>query len=223
MAVLFELIAAEPEAMGIVLPHGFLRQKQYAELRQLLADKYEHIELTALPQRVFRHASFETAVMIATSKRDSSRHMALPTRLNATDVAARDRTDFLSTGKVTAERWRTKVVKCGDLWIGALDEVWEYLAGYPVLGSGAEVHRGLQWPHQSAGWSVTPRSGFTRGVLKPADSLIQFGITATGYVDVREDSAYRQGPLSRAWGSPKFSPTCPRDLAGPGGWTEPRT
>lgn len=203
MAVLRTLIEARPEGLGIVLPHGFLRQQQYAGLRQLLADQYDSIEMTALPQRVFQHASFEAAIVVATGLRDSTRAEDTPTSLRSIDVAGRSREDFLASGKTTAERRRTKVVRSGDLWIGALDEVWEYLAGYPMLGSKAEVHRGLQWISQSAGWSAVPRQGFRPGILKPADSLLQYNLVTTGYVDMREESAYRLGPLTRPWNEPK--------------------
>lgn len=215
MAVLRTILEAKPDAFGFVLPQGFLRQQQYAELRQLLADYYDRIELTALPDRIFQRAGFEAAVIIASSPHARARETDVPTMLRATVVADRDRAEFLANGKVTAERRRTKVVRSGELWIGELDELWEYLADYPVLGSAAEVHRGLQWFSQSAGWSARLRDGFVRGVFKPADSLLQFGITSTVYVDVREESAYRSGPLGRPWGKTKVLVNVARRSRGP--------
>lgn len=216
MAVLRSVLDAKPDALGFVLPQGFLRQQQYADLRQLLAESYDRIELTALPDRIFQRAGLEAAVVIATGPRA---HVAekkdVPTRLRATVVADRDRADFLASGKVTAERRRIKVVRSGELWVGALDELWEYLADYPMLGSAAEVHRGLQWFNQSVGWSALPRDGFVRGVFKPADSLLQFGITSTVYVDAREDAAYRQGPLGRPWDKTKVLVNVARRSRGP--------
>jgi len=204
MAVLQTLIEARPDGLGIILPHGFLRQQQYTDLRQLLADQYDSIELTALPQRVFQHASFESAIVVASGLRDLTRAEGLQTSLRSIDVASRNREDFLASGRTTAERRRTKPVRSGDLWIGALDEVWEYLADYPALGSKAAVNRGLQWVSQSAGWSAVPRHGFRPGILRPADSLLQFGLITTGYVDMHEEAAYRLGPLTRPWDKPKI-------------------
>ena len=214
MAVLRTLIEAQPDALGFILPQGFLRQKQYGELRQLLADKYDRIELTSLPDRIFQRAGLEAAVVIATDPR-AAEAKDLPSKLRSIEVTDRGRTEFLMSGKVTSERRRIKRVCSGDLWIGALDEVWEYLADYPVLGSQAEVHRGLQWISQSAGWSAAPHAGFVRGVYKPADSLTQYGITATSFVDVREESAYRLGPLTRAWDKPKVLVNVARRSRGP--------
>lgn len=214
MAVLRTLIEAKPEALGFVLPQGFIRQKQYAELRQLLADTYDRIELTSLPDRIFQRAGLESVVIIATGWREADAK-ALPNQLRSIEVADRGRPEFLMTGRVSTERRRAKRVCSGDLWIGALDEVWEYLAEYPVLGSQAEVHRGLQWMTQSAGWSAVPRDGFARGIIKPADSLLQYRITATGFVDMRAESAYRLGPLTRAWDMPKVLVNVARRSRGP--------
>jgi hypothetical protein len=214
MAVLRTLIEAEPDALGFVLPQGFLRQAQYAELRQLLAERYERVDLTALPDRIFQRAGLEAAVIAASGLRAADVGTT-PTRLSSIEVADRDRQDFLSKGKVTAERRRTKSVRSGDLWIGALDELWEYLADAPTLGGAAEVHRGLQWFSQADGWSARPRSGFVPGVFKPADSLLQFGIGKTVYIDMRESSAYRQGPLARPWAKPKVLVNVARRSRGP--------
>ncbi|MCB1468641.1 MAG: SAM-dependent DNA methyltransferase [Rhizobiaceae bacterium] len=214
MAVLRTLIEARPEALGFVLPQGFIRQKQYAELRQLLADSYCRIELTSLPDRIFQRAVLESAVLVATERRDGDAQ-GLPNQLRSAEVSDRNRRDFLMTGKISTERRLSKRVYSGDLWIGALDEVWEYLKDYPALGKKADVHRGLQWISQPAGWSKVPREGFVRGVFKPADSLLQFQITETGYVDLREDSAYRLGPITRPWDKPKVLVNVARRSRGP--------
>ena len=72
MAVLRTVLDAEPEGIGFVLPQGFLRQQQYGQLRQAIADQYQHVELTSLPDRVFQRAGFEAAVLIATDRRVSA-------------------------------------------------------------------------------------------------------------------------------------------------------
>lgn len=215
MAVLRTLIDAGPDALGFVLPQGFLRQAQYADLRQRLAKRYERIHLTSLPDRIFQRAGLEVAVITASGLRVGDEKTLTPTNLHSTEVSDRDRPDFLSKGKVTSERRRLKSVSSGDLWIGALDELWEYLATYPVLGQRAEVYRGLQWISQGDGWSKAPRDGFVRGVLKPADSLKQFTLTGLGYVDVRGASALYPGPLKRAWEKPKVIVNVARRSRGP--------
>ncbi len=213
MAVLRTILEARPEGIGFVLPQGFLRQKQYAELRQQVAELYGRVELTSLPDRVFQRAGFESAVLVASDLRPEAD--ANLTKLVSTVVEDRDRTAFLEAGKLSAERRRSKVVNEGDLWIGALDEVWEHLARYPQLGGVADIHRGLQWRSQRAGVSVTPREGFCKGVFRPADSLLQFGITRTVFLDVDPEAAYRLGPLGRPWNEPKVLTNVARLSRGP--------
>lgn len=213
MAVLGTILDARPEGIGFVLPQGFLRQKQYAELRQRVADLYGRVELTSLPDRVFQRAGFESAVLVASELRPEADPRL--TRLVSTVVEDRDRTAFLQAGKLSSERRRSKVVREGDLWIGALDEMWEHLARYPQLGGVADVHRGLQWRRQRAGVSSTPRQGFLKGVFRPADSLLQFGITRTVFLDMDPAAAYRMGPLERPWDAPKVLANVARLSRGP--------
>lgn len=213
MAVLETVLDAKPEAIGFVLPQGFLRQKQFAELRQRVAETYGRVEMTSLPDRIFQRAGLAAAVLVASEPRATDDARA--TKLVSTVVEDHDRAAFLSRGKVTAERRRSKFVTSGDLWIGQLDEIWEHLEHYPRLGDIASVHRGLQWFTQGAGFSRTARESFKRGVLRPADSLQQYGITSTGFVDVSPEAAYRQGPLNRPWDRPKVLANAARISRGP--------
>lgn len=201
MAVLRTVLDARPEAIGFVLPQGFLRQQQYSELRQQIADLYGRVELTSLPARVFQRAGFEAAVLVASERRDETD--AGPTKLLSAVVEDCDRDAFLNTAKLSAERRRTKPVRTGDLWIGELDELWEHLERHPRLGQFADVYRGLQWRTQRAGISVEPKNGFARGVFMPSDSLCQFELSKTVYLDLDPATALYPGPLTRPWEKPK--------------------
>lgn len=213
MAVLRTVLEANPEGVGFVIPQGFLRQQQYGQLRQAIADRYKRIELTSLPDRVFQRAGFEAAILIATDRRDGSDDKRV--RLVSTVVSDRDRADFLATGKLTAERRRTKAVYSGDLWIGELDELWEAVERFPRLGEMAEVYRGLQWRTQSDGLSKFVRDGFVPGVFRPADSLTQFALQNLVYLNLRPEDAYRPQPLTRAWDQPKVLINVARLSRGP--------
>lgn len=213
MAVLRTVLESKPAAIGFILPQGFLRQKQYAELRQKIADLYQEVELTSLPDRIFQRAGFETALLVASDLRDQDR--AGPTRLVSTVVEDRDRIQFLANGMVSSERRRSKQVIEGDLWIGALDELWEQLDRYPQLGSMADVYRGLKWWKQEEGRSLKPRFGFVPGVFKPSESLTQFQIGSLCYLDMNPDKAMFPGPLTRPWASPKVLTNVARLARGP--------
>jgi hypothetical protein len=213
MAVLRAVLNARPGAVGFVLPQGFLRQKQWAELRQRVAELYGRVELTSLPDRVFQRAGFEAAVLVASELRSDVR--SVPTRIVSTVVEDRDRAAFLASGKVSAERRRSKLVANGELWIGQLDELWEHLDRYPRLGRFADVYRGLKWWKQGDGWSSVPRDGFAPGVLKPADSLLQFQVTNQVYLNMNPEAAMFPGPLARLWQKPKVLTNVARLSRGP--------
>lgn len=213
MAVLRTVLEARPEAIGFVLPQGFLRQKQYIGLRQQVAELYGRVELTSLPDHVFQRAGFEAAVMIASELRGKARRA--PTKLVSTVVEDWDRAAFLTIGKVSTERRRSKVVTGGELWIGQLDELWEHLERYPRLSEVADVYRGLQWVRQGEGVSTTLKPGFASGVVRPADSLIQFGLHNTVYLNLDPSAALYPGPLTRPWGKPKVLANVARLSRGP--------
>ncbi len=79
MAVLRTVLEAAPEGIGFVLPRGFLRQQQYSQLRQTIADRYHRVEMTSLPDRIFQRAGFEAAVLIASDRRVSQSAASTPT------------------------------------------------------------------------------------------------------------------------------------------------
>lgn len=213
IAVLRTILDSEPEGIGFVIPQGFLRQQQYGQLRQAIADRYQRVELTSLPDRVFQRAGFEAAVLIATDRRVEAKERQV--QLVSTVVADRDRAEFLATGKITAERRRTKAVHSGDLWIGELDELWELAERLPRLGVMADVYRGLKWWKQGSGLSKVPRRGFAPGVFKPADSLAQFSLRNTVYLNMSPEAAMFPGPLGRAWDKPKVLTNVARLSRGP--------
>ena len=82
MAVLQMVLDAEPEGIGFVVPQGFLRQQQYGQLRQAIGERYQRVELTSLPDRVFQRAGFEAAVLIASERRATAKEG--PVRLVST-------------------------------------------------------------------------------------------------------------------------------------------
>lgn len=213
MAVLRTVLDAEPEGIGFVIPQGFLRQQQYGELRQAIANQYKRVELTSLPDRIFQRAGLEAAVLIATDRRIEAGEREV--QLVSTVVSDRDRADFLASGKVTAERRRSKPVCSGDLWIGELDELWELVERFPRLGAMADVYRGLKWWKQADGLSKVARDGFAPGVFRPADSLTQFWLRNTVYLNMSPEAAMVSGPLGRAWDQPKVLTNVARLSRGP--------
>ena len=213
MAVMQTVLEARPEALGFVLPQGFLKQKRYAVLRQQVADIYGKVELTSLPDRVFQRAGFEASVLVASEVRSTTG--TGPTKLRSTVIEDRDRASFLATGNFSTERRRDRVVASGNLWIGVLDELWEFLQDHPRLGSVADVYRGLQWERQQEGYSTAPREGFRPGVFAPRRSLLQFEIMNSTYLDTNPQNVLLPGPLTRRWDKPKVLANVARLSRGP--------
>ena len=213
IAVLRAVLDARPSALGFVLPRGLLKQQRYRSLRQRIADLYGRVELTSLPDRVFRRAGFEGAVLVASELRKEGEKGS--TLLHSTVIEDRDRALFLKDGIVSGERKRKRVVKDGKLWIGALEELWEFLENYPQLGDVADVYRGLKWWKQEEGQSTVPSEGFERGVFSPRESLTQFEIVQSSYLDVRRSSSMVPAPLTRPWKKTKLLANVARLSRGP--------
>jgi type I restriction-modification system DNA methylase subunit len=201
MAVLHTVLDEHPDALGFVLPHGVPHQKQYAKLRTRIASLYGEVELVSLPDRIFTQAGFESSLLIATEPRTSTR---TPMVLASTVVDDAGRTEFLESGKTTLSRRRTKVVTDDRLWIGELDEIFEYLNNALRLGSVTNIHRGLQWKGQKKdGVSSEPQNGFRPGIYKPKSSLAPFWIHGSEYLNFDPNKAYRPAPFARPWDQPK--------------------
>lgn len=212
MAVLHTVLDQKPAAIGFVLPHGILRQKQYAELRVRIVALYSEIELVSLPDRIFAKAGYEPALLIATEPRTPSQ---VQTTLISTVVNDADQEEFLAIGKTSASRRRVKAINDDRLWIEAIDDVFEYLDSNPRLGSVADIYRGLEPWQQRDAVSQEPREGFRPGIYRPAKSLTPFMIHGSEYLNFKPEVARRPKPLARAWDRPKVLTNRQRKSRGP--------
>jgi hypothetical protein len=213
MMVLHATLNCHPEAIGFVLPQGFLKQEQYAGLRQRVARSYGSIELVSLPDRIFEKSGYESALLIATELRGDSD--AGVTKLVSVTVDDSDRLSFLRSGVTSATRHRTSLVRDGRLWVGALDELWEHLASNPRLDEVAEIYRGLKWWRQRDGVSAEPKEGFRPGVYLPKESLQPFRILRAKWLNFNPASLMRPAPPSRPWHLPKVLTNNQRLSRGP--------
>jgi hypothetical protein len=208
------VLEARPEALGFVMPHGFLRQKQFKDLRGRLSGQYKSIELVSLPEGIFEKARFETALVIATERRGEK--SAEATRVKAGRVAPEDRKVFLDTGQSVSSRPAVRPAGNSDLWVGPLDELWESLAAAPRLGQVADVYLGLEWRRQQDGISETPRNGFRPGVYLPRESLRPFKLLPiVRWLSFEPEALRFPGPASRPWNKPKVLVNAGRISRGP--------
>lgn len=193
---------AKPEALGFIMPHGFLRQSQFKKLRGQLSSQYQAIELVSLPEGIFEKADFETALIIATEPR--AQISSESTRIKVGSVERKDRKTFLATGQPVSFITTVSPMGDSDLWVKPLDELWKWLSTSPRLGGMADIYRGLQWWKQSDGVSDRPRDGFLPGIYRPRESLRCFKLLPIiRYLSFNPTEIMFPGPACRPWDRPK--------------------
>jgi len=194
-------LEAKPEAFGFIMPHGFLRQSQFKELRAKLSNQYKSIELVSLPEGIFEKARFETALVVATELRmDKSTEAA---RIRSGRIARKNYAAFLENGEPSLSS-ATRPAGSDELWVGPLDDLWALLADKPKLGQSALIYRGLKWWKQKEGISDMPREGFRPGIYRPRESLRAFKLLpAIRHLSFRPEDLMYPGPPSRPWEKPK--------------------
>jgi type I restriction-modification system DNA methylase subunit len=216
IAILTAVLDASPEAIGFVLPRGFILDSQYAGIRQEIEKNYETIEIVSLPDRIFQVSGIESSLLIARDRRQSK--ATGRTKLISTTVNDTDRTGFLSVGKISSRSSDEKAViaeTLGQLWLIELKDLWDYLSTYPTLGSVVEIHRGLEWNYpQSQADSHERKSGYKKGLLTSTGTISQYHNSNTIYLDCNESSK-RGNALQYPWYEPKVIANAFRLSRGP--------
>lgn len=208
--VLLDAIVKTPPAfVGVVMPSGFSSHKVYREHIRRICEIYGDVEVMQLPEGVFRHASIGAEILIAQCRRDKDarREDACDeTTLRKSVVRRADWPRFAQTLQTSGSDMvqvnpRTSP---GLVALRPLRRVWDYLAESPVLGSVAELHRGLEWTtDQSKASRPKAAPGFRRGLHRSGESLAQFEVKQAVYLDART-SNLRGGAINYPWASPKL-------------------
>lgn len=208
--VLLDAIAnTPPPFVGIVMPSGFSSHKVYREHIRRICEIYGDVEVLQLPEGVFRHASIGAEILIAQCRRDVEARRADirdETTLRKSVVRRADWPRFTQTlqtsgSDVAVVNPRTSP---GLVALRPLRRVWDYLAESPVLGSVAELHRGLEWTtDQSEASRPKAAPGFRRGLHRSGETLAQFQVKQAVYLDART-SNLRGGAMNYPWASPKL-------------------
>ncbi len=217
-AVLETVLDLRPKLLGFVLPSGFIFGRHYDGLRRKLEETYSDIEVVSLPDRVFRESKVESALLIAQDRRDKPGGGT--TRLVSTRIDDRDRQAFLLVGKPSSRQSLTRPVEettLGRLWPGDLFEVWQYLNEAPILGTVAEIHRGLEWNYgQHLAFATEAREGYRRGLHTVGDVLSQFQVRERKvvFLDCKPESQ-RTNSINYPWHEPKVIANAARISRGP--------
>jgi len=202
VAILKAALAASPLAMAFVLPRPFIQDRQFLDQRRQIETLYSSVEIVELPDKIFKSATIESALLIARDPYVSERTII---SLTSTEVTDSNRLDFLKTGKVSAQRTLQRSATeppRGELWIPSLQKLWQYLAEYPTLSRYLDVHRGLEWTYeQDQASSATAQPGYHRGLHK-AQNLKQYYLPRAVWLDCRTENL-RGFAINYEWGKPK--------------------
>jgi len=202
IAALSAAIDAKPLALGFVLPRSFILERQFAEQRRRIESLYGTIELLKLPDGIFGASDVETSAVIA---RDLRAPHTATIALRSSEVAERDRSSFLKTGRTTVHRDLVRTIEerpQGRLWIPPLNELWDYLRNYPKLESVLKPSRGLEWTYrQEQATSEIEKSGYRLGYAN-ARYLQQYRPPRPLWLDFQPDHL-RRGAV-HDWSQPKL-------------------
>lgn len=220
VVLLDAIVKAPPAYVGIVMPSGFSSHKVYRDHIRRICELYKDVEVIQLPENVFRHASIGAEMLIAQCRRDEDSRCEDSPReitIRKSIVLRADWPRFTQTLQ-TSSSDEARVDPCaspGLTGLRPLKRLWEYLEGSPLLGDVAELHRGLEWQgDQREASQLKSTSGFRRGLHQLGDSLSQFEVTDTVYLDIRP-SNLRGGAIKYAWSLPKLICNAARTSRGP--------
>lgn len=219
VALLDAIIETPPAYVGVVLPSGLSSQEVYRAHLARICEIYGDVEVLQLPEGIFRHATIGAEVLIAQSRRDEDTRQSgtdLETTIRKSVVRRTDWLRFTRTLQTSASdvaRVNPRISP-GLVGLRPLRHLWDYLAGSPTLGDVADLHRGIEWKNPNDVSRSKPTAGFRRGVHLLADSLQQFEVKKTVYIDVRPDNL-RWTAIKFPWGSPKLIANAARASRGP--------
>lgn len=220
VVLLDAIVKTPPSFVGVVMPSGFSSHKVYREHIRRICEIYGDVEVMQLPEGVFRHASIGAEILIAQCRRDEDARRVdarYETTLRKSVVRRADWPRFTQTLQTSSsDMVQVDPRKSpGLVALRPLRRVWDYLAESPVLGSVAEMHRGLEWTtDQSEASRPKAAPGFRRGLHRSGESLAQFEVKQPVYLDVRA-SSLRGGASHYPWASPKIICNAARTSRGP--------
>ena len=195
-----------PAMLGFVLPRTFLFGRSYRQFHSRLGSIYKHVDLVALPDRVFTHSDAESVLLAAHGKKTSP---ATPCTVRSSMVTEGDRRRFLASGDVTDGRCDAWSGALPSLWTCPLQSLWNRLSRLPVLGDLADIHQGVQFslPLDSANRerlvTRTKRDGLVRG-LDTVKGHLEEAFVIRGHVWINTSPhVMRRKAHLHPWSEPK--------------------
>jgi len=132
--------------LGFILPRKFTEGRGYKPIRRRLAERFDEIEILALPDDVFERSEVETVLLTCSgSSADVDK-----TRVAFIDISRRSWTLFRADYLLPDPETEIKTVAAAEdslevLAPERLGEVWVRLSANEKVGDTATVHRGIEW------------------------------------------------------------------------------
>jgi hypothetical protein len=198
--------------IGFVLPRNVVDGRGgYAEIRKRLAERFANIELTVLPDKAFKAADAETALLIATEPIPHDSCRVLNRKVHDNDEAwARFELQHQISTEAEAHLSVAEAVR--GFAAPELGEVWSFLINHPTLGEVAELHRGIEWrlPLTKNGAETGHRSILVRNSwsedyelgVAPQTTFNVFEKPEMFYLSLRREDQ-RGGAYKHLWERPK--------------------
>lgn len=209
--------APAPTMLGLVLPEQFLDGSGYRELRGMIAERFQAVEVVSLPDKVFRKSDLETVLLIASVP---CIERGTQVAVSYAEVRENDYDRFLIEYAVSRRDLEDKDGAAARESFGVLPlgEIWEHFNGLTLLGAAADVHRGIEWQppfkdKKALYVQPRPKSGYHRGLLQ-ARRLVGFETPPVVYLNM-EPEHQRGAAHQLKWHLPKTFLNAARASRGP--------
>ena len=197
--------------LGFVLPRAFVDGSNYADVRTRLAERFDTLDVTILPDKAFLSADPEIALLVATNPIPHRVCRIVNKRVND-DNKAWPRFQLVRAVSSQDVRNITSVEARKSVAVPELQEVWEFMLDFPILSEVASLHRGIEWKEPltknrvETGYrsKAVRKSGFAHSHIgiAPRTSFNVFEVPEMHYLDVKEQNM-RGNAYRLPWNKPK--------------------
>jgi type I restriction-modification system DNA methylase subunit len=162
---------------GVVLPRGFLHDKNAASLRQYIATKFEIKEILLLPDNIFSISKAESTVILGRRSDTPNRHGHILYRRVRGAAAEEFKQAYIVTQDKNIQPFRFIKANQWSFFVPDLEEVWEFCTSHPKLKDIADSGQGFSFrskeslPEGTITESLVPQEGLEEGFARLRKSL----------------------------------------------------
>ena len=162
---------------GVVLPRGFLHDKNAASLRQYIATKFEIKEILLLPDNIFSISKAESTVILGRRSDTLNRHSHILYRRVRGAEAEEFKQAYIVTQDKNIQPFRFMKANHWSFFVPDLEEVWDFCTSHPKLKDIADSGQGFSFrskealPEGAITESLVPREGLEEGFGRLRKSL----------------------------------------------------